>query len=187
MRKTDNHNLNQKVALRRIICTQLAEPLRVLDLFAGEGKLWTEMRKTFTLASYTPVDEKPRQPGAIKMKVDARTVRAFDPKQFNVLDLDSYGEPWEIFAALLPNIQPGTAVFLTYGHVGVRSIRISKFLREQCGIPITWEVPTNAELARFLGRQYLRQATAGRAVRILSAENENVGYYGILFTVSKSA
>jgi hypothetical protein len=121
------------------------------------------------------------------MKVDARTVRAFNPKQFNVLDLDSYGEPWETFAALLPNIQPGTAVFLTYGHVGMRSVQISKFLRESCGIPAEWDIPADKDLARFLGQQFLRRHLPGRAERVLSIENENVGYYGILFMSSKTA
>jgi len=150
MQKTDNRNLRQKVDLRAAICAQLTEPLRVLDLFSGEGRLWSAMRERFAIASYTPVDEKPRQPGCIRMKVDARTVRAFKVQNFNCIDIDSYGEPWEVFAAILPNIKTQTAVFLTYGHVGMGSVSISKFLREACGIPPAWEVPSDKTLARFL-------------------------------------
>jgi hypothetical protein len=58
MQKTDNHNLRQKVDLRRMLCGAITEPLRVLDLYSGAGKIWSEMRKTFKVASYTPVDEK---------------------------------------------------------------------------------------------------------------------------------
>lgn len=184
--KTDNRNLRQKVDLRAEICVHLGEPLRILDLFSGEGRIWASMRaRDFKVASYTPVDEKPRQPGAIKMKVDARTVKAFKPENFNVIDIDSYGEPWDVFGAVLPQIKTQTAVFLTYGHVGIGNIGISKFLRESCGIPPEWDIPTDKSLARFLGQLCLRRALAGRKFLCLSVENENVGYYGILITPSK--
>lgn len=184
--KTDNRNLRQKVDLRTAICSQLKEPLRVLDLFSGEGRIWAAMRENFKLAAYTPVDEKPRQPGAIKLKVDARTVRAFDAQRFNVIDIDSYGEPWEVLAAILPSIKQATAIFLTYGHVGMGNIGISKYLREACGIPPAWEIPTDKALATFLGQLYLRRALAGRPVgQVLAVENPNVGYYGILLSSVK--
>jgi hypothetical protein len=184
--KTDNRNLRQKVDLRSALCGELAEPLRVLDLYSGEGRIWTAMRQLFQVVSYTPVDEKPRQPGTIKMKVDARTVKAFKIENFNVLDIDSYGEPWGIFEAVLPQIVKPTAVFLTYGmgNMGprVRNIVISKFLRQACGIPPDWDIPADKNLARFLSRLYLHRKLAGRKARCLSVENENVGYYGVLIS-----
>jgi hypothetical protein len=185
-KKTDNQHLQQKVDLRSTICSRLSEPLRVLDLFSGEGRVWAAMRQNFNLTSYTPVDQNPRQLGAIKMKVDGRTVRAFNPDKFNVFDIDTYGEPWEVFDAVLPRIRLQTALFLTYGHIGGMG-NISNYLREACGIPAEWPIPTEGTLARYLGQFHLRRALAGRKAWCLSVENENVGYYGILITPSKTA
>jgi ubiquinone/menaquinone biosynthesis C-methylase UbiE len=83
--KTDNYSLKQKVELRREVCALLGEPLKVLDLFAGEGRVWWGMKEFCQIESYTPVDQRPRMSGVIKMTVSARTVRGFDLSEFNVI------------------------------------------------------------------------------------------------------
>ena len=153
--QTDNRSLRDKVRLRHDICARLGEPLRVLDLFAGEGWIWKKMGETFPIAAYTPVDIRPRQPGCIRLDVNARTIHAFNPNQFNVIDIDTYGEPWAIWGGLAPRIQRRLAVFLTCGVLGRSGNSFSNFLRRFAGIPEDWNAPSNDELLRFVGRGYL--------------------------------
>jgi hypothetical protein len=179
--KTDNHSLRQKIELRREVCTLLGQPLKVLDLFAGEGRVWWKMKDFFQIESYTPVDQKPRMAGTIKMTVTPRTIHAFDFSQHNVVDVDTYGEPWEVWGELARMISGETAVFLTHGHVSRSSTMISKFLRTASGIPIEWDIPKDTSLARRLGRDFLLLTLQSfRVNKALYIEHARVTYYGLL-------
>ena len=131
----DNHSLADKVRLREIVCRELGEPLKVLDLFAGEGWIWKRLRRSLEISTYTPVDIRPRQPGTIRMDVTGRSVVAFNPDCFNVIDIDTYGDPWEIWDALRRRLTRRSAVFITHGMVGRGEGSLSLFLRAQAGIP----------------------------------------------------
>lgn len=186
--KRDNYSLRQKIDLRRQVCALLGQPLKVLDLFAGEGRVWSELRECFELAAYTPVDNKPRMSGTIKMTVDARTVQAFDPDEFNVIDIDCYGEPFEIWAQVAARIGKKTAVFLTHGHVSRSSTMISKFLRAASGIPLTWNIPRDVGLARRLGRDFLLSTLQRFQVeKALHIEHARVTYYALLLAGARLA
>ena len=179
--KTDNHSLRQKIELRRQVCALLGQPLTVLDLFAGEGRVWWGMKEFNEIESYTPVDQKPRMSGVIKLTVSARTVRGFDLSQFNVIDVDCYGEPWEVWDELARMISGETAVFLTHGHVSRQSTMISKFLRTASGIPLDWDIPKETSLARRLGRDFLLSTLQPFQVKkALYIEHARVTYYGLL-------
>ncbi len=181
MVKTDNHSLRQKIELRRQVCALLGQPLKVLDLFAGEGRVWWGMKDLCEIDSYTPVDQKPRMSGVIKMTVTARTVRGFDLSQFNVVDVDCYGEPWEVWGELAKMISGATAIFLTHGHVSRQSTMISKVLRAAAGIPLDWDTPKDTSLARRLGRDFLLSSLQPLQVkRALCVEHTRVTYYGLL-------
>jgi hypothetical protein len=179
--KTDNHSLRHKIELRREVCALLVQPLRVLDLYAGEGRVWWGMKEFSQIESYTPVDQKPRMSGVIKMTVSARTVRGFDLSQYNVVDVDTYGEPWEVWGELAKMITGETAVFLTHGHVSRQSTMISKFLRAASGIPVEWDIPKDTSLARRLGRDFLLSTLQSfRFNKALYIEHARVTYYGLL-------
>jgi len=185
--KRDNYSLGQKIELRRQVCSLLRQPLRVLDLFAGEGRVWWGMKEFCEIESYTPVDQKPRMSGVIKMTVSARTVRGFDLSQYNVVDVDCYGEPWEIWNELAKMIRGETAVFLTHGHVSRSSTMISKFLRGASGIPLDWNIPKDTCLARRLGRDFLLSTLQPfRVKKALHIEHARVTYYGLLLTKKSS-
>ncbi len=92
--KTDNRSLALKVELRRRALARAGlASARVLDLFAGEGHVWREMRKHVNITSYAPCDREPRLPGCVKGEAE-RLVLAFDLSRFDVIDIDTYGEPW---------------------------------------------------------------------------------------------
>ena len=179
--KTDNYSLRQKIELRRQVCALLGQPLRVLDLFAGEGRVWWGMKEFSEIESYTPVDQKPRMSGVIKMTVSARTVQGFNLSRFNVIDVDCYGEPWEVWGELAKMITGKTAVFLTHGHVSRQSTMISKFLRTAAGISLDWDIPKDASLARRLGRDFLLSSLQPfQVTKALYIEHARVTYYGLL-------
>jgi len=180
---TASTDLAQKIEMRRAICSLMPGPLRVLDLYSGTGAIWESLREWFELETYTPVDKNPQMLGVIRMKVDERTVKAFDMSRFNVVDLDCYGEPWRVWDSIHASLQPGTAAFLTYGHLATGHGGISHWLLETSGIPVDeWgDIPTNQELSRFLGKRFLFKTLADRQVRkAISLEFKHMTYYGIL-------
>lgn len=179
-RKTDNKSLNDKLAIRRMICGQVKGPLRVLDLFCGTGRIWSSMRRHFPIETYTPVDKDCRQPGTLRMNITPRTVRAFNPAEFNVIDIDTYGEPWEIWSALATNgIAPGTAVFFTFGHACAG--RISYWLRAASGIPTDWPIPMDPVFGTYLGRRHFLASMARLDARqAVYIDLPNESYYGAL-------
>jgi hypothetical protein len=161
--------------------------LKVLDLFAGEGWIWKRLRRSLEISTYTPVDIRPRQPGTIRMDVTGRSVVAFNPDCFNVIDIDTYGDPWEIWDALRRRLTRRSAVFITHGMVGRGEKSLSTFLRTASGIPRSWPLPMSDDLMRYLGRRYLIQSLAGlkveRALYLEHLRSQHlaaVDYYGLL-------
>jgi hypothetical protein len=153
--KSDHQNLGSKLELRRQILAAMGEPLKVLDLYAGAGSIWKALSAEFQVASYTPVDVRPRLPDCIPLKVDVRSVGAFDLARFNVIDLDSYGDCWDVWDSLARRIRSRTAVFITYGFQGKGSNwSLSDFLKTASGIPKSWPIPANEDLLRFLGERF---------------------------------
>jgi len=182
--KTDNRNLSAKVALRRhVLDANGITSCRVLDLFAGEGHIWKAMAKHITLETYMPVDRKPRMAGTVKATITPRFLSALDLTRFNVIDVDTYGEPWEFYLQLLGQITTPSAVFLTCGTLrqgGFGSGGFSTVARKAIGIPDDWETPYSYELKRWAGEYILRSAMlrfqAKTPVRYSLA---NVLYFGI--------
>lgn len=160
--KTDNYSLEEKVSLRRMVIAEAdLGPLSVLDLFAGEGNIWNEMRRKSkdsaapppaNVVRYTPVDEKAKQPGQIKAKITGRLIAALARdgglSRYNVIEIDCYGDPWEIWRAILDNITSKTVVFITRGKVTYAAGRmsISGVVRKLLGIPEEWNLPGKIEL-----------------------------------------
>jgi hypothetical protein len=193
--KTDNHAITEKVELRKLVIREAGlEPCRVLDLFAGEGNVWTEMRRqAVKVSAYTPVDRDSRQPGQIKAKINPRFVAAMAQNnglaRFNVIDVDTYGEPWEIWHELLNRITTTTAVFLTRGKVtyGAGRMPISKQAKKNMGIPDSWNVPGKHELLEWADRSQLWQYCPTAHMR-LTDDGEpgwwirfpRVDYYGVI-------
>ncbi|MBR0693654.1 hypothetical protein [Bradyrhizobium lablabi] len=107
--KTDNNPqaFKAKVAIRRNVMAAIGQPA-VFDAFAGSGKMYSEVWRE--AGSYTGCDLKPQNDGRLMFCADNRRVmRAIDLTQFNIIDLDSYGSPWEqaIIIADRRRVAPG--------------------------------------------------------------------------------
>ena len=181
--RTDNRSLRLKVELRKRIIDRAGFPeFRVLDLFAGEGLIWKEIRRHRKLKTYTPVDKEPRMKGTIKALIDGRFLQSFDMTRYNVVDVDTYGEPWLVWTTLFHKIQHKTIFFLTHGAVSGRAgANISKLGREILGIPLEWPIPQKKELAILADRYVLfKRNKTSEILSALMSSVGNVTYYGLI-------
>ena len=184
-KKTDNKSLNLKVALRaRVIREAGLGELRVLDLCAGAGHIWREMGKAHKIIAYVPVDQKPRMPGTIKGALSNRLLAAFDMAGFNVVDVDTYGEPWLAWLNLSVRITGRTVFFLTHGITGMMGTNTSKLARSILGIPPDWDIPKKPEISALAARYALR-AGGAEIVKGWKVELPNVTYYGLICDCKK--
>lgn len=112
--KTDNHNLEAKLDLRRYFLAKYhaAAPPAVIDCCEGEGHIWNQLRREFAVARHWGIDVK-RKAGRLQLD----SVRLLEQPGWaaDVIDIDTYGSPWKHWAALLPNLPGPATVFLTIG------------------------------------------------------------------------
>ncbi len=180
MTKTNNSNLALKVDLRRTVLKAGGfKKLRVLDLFAGGGEIWSALRQEFKIETYMPCDVKPQMPGTLRANVTPLFVEAIAGGNFNVIDIDTYGEPWEIWAAVARRIAQPAAVFLTQGIVGMG--QTSHFALEAMGIPKTWKIPVKPQVSHFAVRYFITPRVGQLEIRrAWQAGAGNATYFGLL-------
>jgi hypothetical protein len=143
--KTDNANLASKLKLRRhMLHRHHADgDIRVFDCCQGEGIIWSKLRSEFALTSYWGVDVKPKRG---RLKIDSTRVVCQPGLRCNVIDIDTYGLPWNHWVALLPTIVEPTTVFLTMALASQRAKQktggstLPKAVKSVLGIPDSWEV-----------------------------------------------
>jgi len=112
MKKTDNGSLDTKLKLRRYFLDKYhkVKKFSVMDCCAGSGKIWGSLRTEYNCV-YCGLDTKSKN-GRLKVKSE----RALDAGMVaDVIDIDTYGAPWEHWFPLLPHIVRPTTVFLTIG------------------------------------------------------------------------
>lgn len=113
MSKTDNGNLEMKLALRRRFLREYhsgQEPY-VFEACQGDGVIWSKLRPDFP-ARVWGVDLKPK---AGRLKIDSARVLAQPGWSFDVIDVDTYGSPWGHWLSILEHCKKPTTVFLTIG------------------------------------------------------------------------
>lgn len=107
--KTDNTSIADKVELRKK-ATEHLPVLKVLDLYAGKNVLWS----SFAKERYYGIDiEKGK--GKNLCADSKRVIAALDLCDFNVIDCDSYGIPFDTIYKLFnnPTLKEGTVIIYT--------------------------------------------------------------------------
>lgn len=115
--KTDNHNPEAKLELRRHFLRKLRdakEPIRVMDCFQGSKLIWGQLETEFQIASYWGVDLEEKKG---RLKLDSSRILEQEGWNQNVIDLDAYGSPWKHWLNLLTTCRHNITIFLTIGPV----------------------------------------------------------------------
>lgn len=182
--KTDNAHLSSKLALRRHLLDRFhaTDDVRVFDCCQGSGVIWKTLRRTVKVTTYWGVDVKPR-PG--RLKIDSRRVVCQAGLDANVVDIDTYGMPWDHWCGLLPNVSRPTTVFLTIGLVTMGGgAGLSKECRRVLEMPEAWPLPAafTPELVRLSVQRFLsmRNAAGFRVVEAWeSTPGKHARYIGV--------
>ena len=92
--KTDNSFFEAKVKIR-LDNLPSKKSVRVLDCFAGEGLIWSEIQKRCPKKSYSvlAIDEKRQTRGLHLVGDNLKFLASMDLSTFDVIDLDAYGIP----------------------------------------------------------------------------------------------
>ena len=132
-KQTDNHNLPAKLALRLHFLHQYHLPAtaNVLDCCMGTGKIWSEIRKEYQISQYWGVDLKPKKG---RIKIDSAKILNQPGWKQDVIDVDTYGSPWEHWEAILKYATKPITVFLTIVRAGIAGSTCNSALR-LLGVP----------------------------------------------------
>ena len=124
-RKTDNKCLAEKIAVRKHFLRKFhPDNAKVFDCCQGAGLIWKTIRQEIPVDSYWGVDLKARAGRVAMDSVGILRRKLTD----NVIDVDTYGEPWEHWLTMLPNVKQPTTVFLTW--TSLCSINMSTIVKQ---------------------------------------------------------
>lgn len=120
--KTDNSFFSEKVMLRNLFLPEDKE-INVLELYGGDGLIWDQIirmnpGKVFRVVSMDVKDLKRKN----YLKGDNRKfLPSFNLNNYNVIDIDAYGSPFEQLHHLLINNYKGiiyfTFIMTSYGNM----------------------------------------------------------------------
>lgn len=180
----DNTDLKPKLELRRYFMEKYhtEKRPRVIDCCMGEGKLWSNLRQEYPLESYWGLDMK-RAKGRIKL--DSRRLLDMPGWQADVVDVDTYGTPWDHWLGILANGVPPLTVFLTVGVVRNAGTGISKAELKAIGLDTLTHLPSSlaTRLVPMAQAQMLRLGTRGgwritEAMEVVQ-DNWHMRYIGV--------
>jgi len=140
--KIDNSHLGTKLHLRRHFLEKYhaGKATRVLDCCCGSRALWDVLAKEHEVR-YLGIDKKAT--GREHLRMDSiRFLEASGPLAFDVVDVDTYGEPWAHWFALLAREWDELTVFLTVGAVTTGAARnLSTRALEHMGLTFHEKLP----------------------------------------------
>ncbi len=131
--KIDNSNLADKLGLRRYFLDRYhkGREIKVFDACQGRQVLWGILRKEYS-CRYWGVDTKKKKG---RLKVNSERVLAEAGWDFDVIDVDTYGQPWRHWESIIKNGSRDVTVFLTIGMVAVGGGRKHTKRNERCHLP----------------------------------------------------
>lgn len=92
----DNSNLNLKIQLRIRALERLGNPkTKVLDAYAGKGRIWSEVKKRRKEKLDITSIEIKRNKGSNLFGDNRKLLPSLELNQYDIIDLDAYGVPYE--------------------------------------------------------------------------------------------
>jgi hypothetical protein len=148
-----------KLALRRHFLdkyhsTTTQGDARVLDCCQGSGMIWNKLREEYPIEQYWGLDVKPKKG---RLTLASERLLAQTGWSYNVIDIDTYGSPWNHWEAMLGNLFGPATVFLTFGNGGGPRVRLDNFALRALGI-----LPDLSNIAHMSGA--ITHNLAGMAV-----------------------
>lgn len=166
----------------------LTERVHVLDACSGYGLVWSELEKHVTIKRWVRCDIKPRpgQNESSMLRLSAiQSMQSMPLEEFNVIDIDMYGDPWEPYFVLLKRLKTPMVVFLTHGRV-VRGADTSNFAKSTAGLPYDWPTPQLPHVVDYIAQRCLEatwlHAEILHAAQVYSAPGQAraaVNYYAL--------
>jgi hypothetical protein len=128
----DNAVLESKLALRRHFLRKyhMAQTPAVLDCCQADAAIWSTLRAEFSVR-YWGVD---RVAKSGRLAIDSVRLLGQRGLPYDVIDVDTYGSPWQHWQAMLPNIVKPTTVFLTLGRMGTTLATIDSAVLHALGL-----------------------------------------------------
>lgn len=135
---TENSHLATKLRVRKEALARIGKrDIHVLDAFAGEGVVWARMKRDLPDLNITVLGIEKRKylnPATI-MGDNRKVMRGLDLTQFDLIDLDAFGCPWEQLA-ICADRAPNVPIVAT--HIIVTLGPVPKPLLTVAGIPAEW-------------------------------------------------
>lgn len=158
--KTDHSHFDEKLKLR-IENLPKSNPLKVLDLFSGNGQLWEEIQKRTGREILTLRIDKEKGKRGIYLMGDNRKFK-LDFAQFDIVDLDAYGIPFYQLERVLSGPSRPKRIFITF--IQSQFGRIPRGMLQALGYSdaMVKKIPT---LFDKEGREKLLRYLAGKGIK----------------------
>jgi hypothetical protein len=187
MKKTDNGDLSAKINLRKYFLDKYHQgKFSVFECCQGEQKIWGKLKKLY-LCDVWGVDLKPKKG---RLKLDSERYLAKSGWQEDVIDIDTYGSPWDHFFAMLPNVSKPVTCFLTIGNTGLTKLSPNSHGAKHIKFPsntppsLVGKVMSENDVSLLLPRCYDYAIIVAEALRCRSSSS-NAVYIGLRLQPSK--
>ncbi len=135
---TENSHLRTKIRIRQDAINLIGkDSINVLDAYAGEGIVWNRIRKEMPDIKITTLGIEKRKylNPAVIMGDNRKVMKGLDLNQFDLIDLDAFGCPWEQLAICA---KTAVQVPVVATHIIVTLGPVPKPLLAMAGIPDEW-------------------------------------------------
>jgi len=127
----DNSHFDIKLDIRKKYLNKYGGNA-VLDCCQGDMRLWGELRKEYPNLKYMGVDLKPKRG---RHKVDSARLLKIEGIVWDVVDIDTYGNPFDHYQNLCTTLNHECTVFLTYGTSVGGLTQTSNAQKSMIGLP----------------------------------------------------
>lgn len=186
--QTDNYFLEPKLLLRRYFLKKYASDknkLKIMDCCAVDRVIWSILMSEFQNVEYVGFDVKSEKRKAFR--IDSTRILE-QPSNYDVVDIDTYGEPWQHYFNLLKNnSSKDLIVFLTIGLIKAAGGACSKLAKEYAFGSLANKIPNTIAAPYIFSNSNILLAKAIECKYVINETQEafpqnNARYIGVKLT-----
>lgn len=110
--QTENSFFEIKVNLR--LENLPDKPLKVLDCFSADGKIWKEIAKHRENLNILRIEKENNKDGIYLRGDNLKFLSSLDLNQFDVIDLDAFGIPFKQLRIIFQKVKTDKIIFVTF-------------------------------------------------------------------------